>query len=286
VNPNRDVRRELLTQPGGLAERLRALRVKAGLNGKELAERLGWAQSKVSRLESGRQSPSPADLDAWVRKCNATAETAQELMHLLTEVDSAHRDWRRRMAGGQAPVQADYRQMIADASRIRFFETAWVPGLLQTPEYAHRVFTEMATLHGARDVDAAVAQRMDTQRFLYDTGKQFEFLIDEAVLRRRICPPPIMVAQFDRFFATMGMSNVRFGVLPFDVELAVTPAHGFQICDEVACVEAVFDEAVYWDRPEMAARYGEVLDRLWTYAAEGDDARRLIVAAVEALPHV
>lgn len=53
----------------GFGNRLRALRLDAGLTGKELADRLGWAASKVSRLEHGRQTASADDVGAWVMAC-------------------------------------------------------------------------------------------------------------------------------------------------------------------------------------------------------------------------
>ena len=49
---------EQLTQPGGLAERLAGLRSAAGLKAVQLAESLGWARSKISKIENGNQVPS------------------------------------------------------------------------------------------------------------------------------------------------------------------------------------------------------------------------------------
>ena len=57
---------EQLTQPGGLAERLAGLRSAAGLKAVQLAESLGWARSKISKIENGNQVPSPDDIRAWI----------------------------------------------------------------------------------------------------------------------------------------------------------------------------------------------------------------------------
>ncbi len=40
-----------------LGQRLRALRQDARLTGRQLAESQGWQPSKVSRIESGKQTP-------------------------------------------------------------------------------------------------------------------------------------------------------------------------------------------------------------------------------------
>lgn len=279
MNPMED----WLSQPGGLANRLHDVRTHARLTGKDLATRNNWQPSKVSRIENGRQVPSPADIDAWVRACGAGPEAAQELLRLLDEVKTQHRDWRRRMRRGQAPVQASYNDLVQGSRMIRNFQTACVPGLLQTAAYARRVLDEMVTLHDldVEDVDGAVAARMQRQQFLYDTSKQFEFLLAEPVLRWVLCSPDVMHGQLDRLQTVIGMPNVRFGVLPMGVQLTTTPQNSFEVYDDLAIVETFTGETVH--RDGQAARYAAVLDRLWADAVTGDDARRLIIRAADAL---
>jgi transcriptional regulator with XRE-family HTH domain len=60
---------EWLNQPGGLTERLRALRHTSGLTQAELATRLGWTRTKVPKLENGQQMPTKDDLSAWATAC-------------------------------------------------------------------------------------------------------------------------------------------------------------------------------------------------------------------------
>ncbi|WP_255511180.1 helix-turn-helix transcriptional regulator [Micromonospora sp. WP24] len=276
---------EWLTQPDGLADRLRALRTQAGLSGKELAEANGWAPSKVSRLENGRQMPAPADLYAWARSCGADDITAQDLLRMLGEVQAAHRGWRRRMRQGQAAVQDSYNQLVAESRLIRHFETVYVPGLLQTADYARRVLTEMVELHNLdiADVDAAVATRMQRQQLLYDTSKQFEFLLAEPVLRWLLTTPEVMRGQLDRLQTVVGVPNIRFGILPLGAPLTITPQNSFQMYDDVAIVETFVGETTY--RDDEAATYTRAIERLWQEAVTGEDARRLIVRAAQDLPN-
>lgn len=272
---------EWLTQPDGLADRLRALRMQAGLSGKELAEVLGWPPSKVSRLENGRQMPVHADIETWVRGCHATDDAADDLKRLVGEAQTVHRDWRRRMRRGQRAVQASYNQLVQDSTLIRYFETVYVPGFLQTVEYARRVLGEMVELHGldVEDVDAAVATRMQRQQLLYDGTKRFEFLLAEPALRWILCPPEAMRGQLDRLQTVVGVPNVRFGILPLaaPAPLATTPQNSFQVYDDVVIVETFIGEAMY--RDAEAAAYNRVMDRLWDEAVTGEEARRLIVKA-------
>lgn len=278
---------EWLTRPEGVATRLRALRTQAGLSGKDLADAHDWAQSKVSRIENGRQMPSADDIRAWAAACGADAGVVEELLSLREEARIAHTSFRSRMRQGQARVQEGYTKLVAASHLLRYFETAFVPGPLQVPDYARCVFTEMFELHepAVRDVDAAVAMRLQQQQMLYDPAKSFEFLLAEPVLRWLICPPNVMRAQLDRLQTVIGLERVRFGILPMGVELATTPQNSFQIFvgdSLTASVETFVGETFHSD--DEAGRYGRTLDRLWEDAVTGDEARELIIAATRALP--
>ena len=278
---------EWLTQPEGLATRLRVLRVQAGLSGKDLADANNWAQSKVSRIENGQQMPSPEDVEAWAQACGASAEAVRDLLHAREDARIAHATFKSRMRRGQARVQHSYSELVRTSSLIRHFETVYVPGPLQVPDYARRVLTEMISLHDLEidDVDAAVGERMLRAQMLYDPAKRFEFLLAEPVLRWLICPPAVMRAQLDRLQTVIGLEQVRFGIVPMGVQIATTPQNSFQVYvgkEAVAVTETFIGET--WHRDDQAAAYGRALDRLWKDAVEGDAARRLITSASQALP--
>lgn len=277
---------EWLTQPEGMATRLRALRAQAGLSGKQLADANGWAQSKVSRIENGRQMPSDDDIETWVRACNADPTQVGELRQLRREARIAHATFRSRMRHGQAKVQESYNDLVKNARVIRHFETVYVPGLLQVPDYARRVLHEMISLHDLEtdDVDAAVAARMQRQQMLYDSTKHFEFLLAEPVLRWLVSSPAVMRSQLDRLQTVIGLERVRFGILPMGVELPTAPQNSFQVYegdDSVVAVETFIGETFH--RGEEAAAYARALDRLWDEAVTGEAARQLIIAATQVL---
>lgn len=271
-------------QQAQIGDRLRDLRQTAGLTGQALAAKFGWQQSKVSRLENSRQLPTAADIRQWVIGCNGKPANADEMIAVLDSIQAGHRDWKRQMRRGPAAVQASYNQLVTDSAVVRHFETAYVPGLLQTAGYAHAVLAEASRLAEVADpdVDAAVMTRMQRQQMLYDPAKQFQFLLCEAVLRWVICPPAVMRAQLDRLQSVIGLPNVRFGVLPFGVQLTTTPQNSFQLYDDVAVAETFVGEWTY--TAEDSATYARILDQMWLEAMEGTAARQLILAAMEALP--
>jgi transcriptional regulator with XRE-family HTH domain len=281
VNPTAD----WLTQPGGLAERLRSARLRAGITGVQLAEANGWPASKISKLENGRQSPTTLDIQAWTTTCGAETE-ADELVAMLDRVQARHQDWRRRIRSGQIAVQAGYNAMIRDARVVRDFATVYVPSLLQTAQYARFPIAEGVALHGARadEVDAAVTARLQRQQFLYDPSKRFEFLLAEPVLRWLVCTADVMRGQLDRLQTVVGVPNIRLGVLPMGTPLSIAPQNSFAIVGTVVLVETFVGETIHVG--DHVAAYTRVLDRLWEQAVEGEEARRLIVKAVDSLPEI
>lgn len=277
---------EWLTQPEGMATRLRALRARAGLSGNQFADAQGWAQSKVSRIETGKQLPSTADIEAWARACAAPADTLAALLRLHERARVANLTFRDRLRRGQVEVQLSHNRLVETSHLYRGLETAFVPGLLQVPDYARRVLTEMVQLHEVQidDVDAAVATRMQRQQFLYDPSKAFEFLIAEPVLRWGLCPPTVMRGQLDRLQTIIGVDRIRFGIIPMGRPLTITPQNSVHLYfgeETVAEVETLIGQA--WHRGPEADAYSRALDLLWQQAVTGDEARGLIVAAARAL---
>jgi hypothetical protein len=173
-------------------------------------------------------------------------------------------------------VQVGYNELVQRSSLIRHFETVYVPGLPQTPDYARRVLTEMIALHDldAPDIDETVAVRMQRQHLLYDTSKRFEFLLAEPVLRWLLCTPDVMRAQLGRLQTILGLPNVRFGVLPMGVVLATTPQNSFQLHNDLACVETFIGETRHGD--DESAAYAATLERMWSEAYVRDAARSLL----------
>ena len=272
-----------LTRPGGLALQLRALRTSAGLVGTDLADRAGWNQSKVSRIETGKQLPSDADVRTWATLCGADEAVAEELLELLGDAQALHLDWKRRTRQGQSAVQASYNELVQGSKVIRHFETAVVPGLLQTAEYARCIAVDAASIHGTDDdPDQVVATKLQRQHVLYDSTKQFEFLLAEPVLRWLPCPPNVMRAQLDRLQTLIGVPNVRLGIIPLGVQLDTVPQNNFVLYDDVAKVETFIGESSH--SGEQAVAYATIMDRLWIAAVEGDPARRLIIDAADGLP--
>jgi transcriptional regulator with XRE-family HTH domain len=266
-----------------MGSRLRELRRSAQLTGRQLAERLSWHPSKISKIESGRQTATEADVRVWAQACEA-AEALPDLLAGLRVIDDQYIEFRRMFRAGQRAKQEEIGRLEDDVDIVRNFEPAFIPGLLQTPAYARVRLAEGLDLIGAPDdVDAAVAARIQRQQALYRPGRRHHFVITEAVLRYRLCPPDVLAEQLDRLVAATTLQTLRLGVIPFDQPLPIAPVHGFHLHGErVVFVEHLTGE-LKLTQPEELRTYLAVFARLGSVARYGAQARALIVAALEDL---
>jgi transcriptional regulator with XRE-family HTH domain len=257
----------------GFGIRLRQLREEAELSGKELAERLGWPASKVSRLENGRQTASADDVRAWATALSTPSELRDELVSDLRSLRVEYATWRRQYRSGLAPRQKAGVILEDSITRLRAVETAIVPGLLQTAEYARHVFQGLSELYRSpNDVEEAVRSRMRRQEALYHPERQFKFLVTEAALRTRLCPPSVLRAQLDRLLALSGMENVELSVLPSSAPLPKAVSHGFWIFDDtLVLIETLNAELAIRDREDIAL-YVRLFDTYWDAASHGQRA--------------
>ncbi|MGW8953037.1 helix-turn-helix domain-containing protein [Streptomyces sp. NPDC055709] len=267
-----------------LGARLRELRAEAGLNGKDMAERLGWQRSKVSRLENGKQTATEADLKAWADAAGAPTQV-EDLRSRLRGLESQQRSWRRQLAAGHRPVQDRYVVEYQRTATARGYEATVIPGLFQTPGYArHLLIHNAEVMQSPRDTEEAVTARMRRQEVLYEAGKLFRVLVWEGAMHALICPADVMAGQLDRLVGLIGMSTVELGIVPFGAPLTITPKHGFWIFDEERVVVETVNTELQYDSADDVALYGRVWDRLSEAAAYGPKAHRLIARARAQLP--
>lgn len=261
----------------GFGARLRRLREEAGLTGKQLADQVGWAQSKVSRIETGRQSVKTDDVRAWATATGASTELLEDLLADLRTLRVEHAAWRRQLRGGHAPKQRALIELEGNATLDRTFQPDLIPGLLQTPDYARHVFTALATLRDTpNDIEAAVRLRMQRQAVLYDRAKQFRFLLTEAALRAQLGPAGVQRGQLDRLLVLMTLDTVDVAVIPLRARLPVVMHHGFSIEDEDLVLVETFSAELQLRDADDVALYSKIFDVLWGAAQEGDRAARLV----------
>ncbi len=268
---------------GVLGARLRELRTEGGLTGRQLAARLGWTQSKVSKLESGKQSATPDDVTAWAEGVGNPG-VAAELKARLLGAETSYRSWRRQLAMGHRPRQDEGVEQTRSTSQVRAFESARIPGLLQTPGYARAILTMAADFaESPRDTEEAVRARMRRQESLYEPGRHFRFLLWEAALHVRVGPPEVMAAQLDRLVGTVGLDSVELGIIPLSSPLRRTPAHGFWIYDDRLVIVETINAEMWLDDSADVSLYARAWDWLAETAVFDHRAQRIISGVLSIL---
>ncbi|MFJ3904658.1 helix-turn-helix domain-containing protein [Streptomyces sp. NPDC090025] len=262
-----------------LGARLRELRTEAGLTVRALAAECGWAPSKVSKLENGKQTATGGDLDTWAAGVGHP-EAAAELRGRLAGLESTYRSWRRQLAGGHRAVQDALGAEHERTSMFRAYSGSVVPGVFQTPEYARAVLGRYAELHGVtRDVEAGVTSRLRRQEGLYQPGRRYRVLMGEAALHTRICSPAVLADQLDRLMSVNGLSTVELGIIPLAADVRVAAGDDFWIHDDRLVIAESWHAEMWLDSNEDVALYATVWDALAAGAATGRAAHRLIARA-------
>lgn len=259
-------------------EQLRDFREDAGFNGRDFARELGegWTQSKVSKLETGKQTPTEDDVVDWLQVLGTSDLVVDQVLEDLRRLRGDEVAWRRQLRNGHRRRQAQIAHLEDTSSVIRGASVTCVPGLLQTSNYARAMFATQAELHEThRDVDAAVQQRLRRQQVLYQSDKRIEILVTETALLHPIASPEDMAIQLDRLITAVDLPTVRFGVLAAARQLPHALLNTYWILDTHVFVETITAELRIND-PDQLATYHRLTDRLWKIAAEGDDARGIL----------
>jgi len=266
-----------------LGKRLRELRTAANLSGRQLAELLSWPPSKVSKLENGKQTPTDDDIVSWTRATGSVGE-AEALLASLHTLEIQHAEWQRQLKTGLKPHQQEIADLDARTRFFRVFESTFIPGLLQTAEYARARFAQSVTVFKVRnDIDEAVAARVKRQEILYRADKRFHIVLTEAALRYRLCPPAVMLGQLDRLVSLSALPNVKLGVIGFETAYVVAPAHGFWLLDDDRAMVETFSAELNLAQPQEIELYGGIFESLAAVASYGRTARAIITRAIDDL---
>ena len=198
---------------------LREARDSAGLTQRQVAEILDWSQSKIIRIERGQVGVSRTDLLALLNTYGIVDQQRVAEIIALAE-QSKRQDWVKY----RDVLNSDFRTYLGlegAALVIRQFELTFVPGLLQTNEYARCVIHALAPPHESekiqqRQVEARMARQSIIDR---EDPPQMHFMLDEAVLRRGVDDVPgaagIMRRQLHRLKELDERPHIHIHVVPF-----------------------------------------------------------------------
>jgi transcriptional regulator with XRE-family HTH domain len=195
-----------------LGDALRKALREAGLTGADMARKMRWSDSKVSRLLSGKRGAKPTDVAAFLAVCGVTGTDLERLLKLCEEMEVP--GWLQQH-GPHLPKQLRTLMDHEDTmSRNAQLEIILIPGMVQTPDYTRAVMVGEGLLPGG-EIEARVKARLARQSILSrDRPAEFVFYIHEFACRLPVGGPTVMSDQLHQLLRLSVRPHITIRVIP------------------------------------------------------------------------
>ncbi|MEY9845216.1 transcriptional regulator with XRE-family HTH domain [Streptacidiphilus sp. BW17] len=267
-----------------LGQRLRELRLDAGLTARALAALCGWHESKSSRIEHGKMTPSDEDLRAWATHCHVSDQTP-DLIAVARGIEGMYVEWRRMERTGLKRAQESVLPLWERTRHFRAYASWLIPGPLQTEAYIRALLTAIRDRRQLPDdLDEAVRVRVAKADVLRAGGRRFAVILEEGVLRHRIGSQETMAEQLGHLLAVAALPSVSLGVVPFSADRSgLWPVEDFWVFDQEQVNVELVSAFLTITQPHEVEMYSTTFQELSRMAVFGGNARKLIGAAIQAL---
>jgi transcriptional regulator with XRE-family HTH domain len=278
--------------PGGpivlrilLGTQLRRLREARGISAQEAARAIRASESKISRIELGRNAVREVDIADLLTRYGITDQAEREQLLSLASQANLPGWWHRYSDILPAWFQA-YVGLEESADSIRSYDSQFIPGLLQTEDYA-------AAVIGLGDSQPEEAERMvylrkERQRRFMAGNLRLWTIVDEAALRRPVGGEAVMRAQLEYLDEICDRPGFTFQVTPFPAGAHTVPG-SFSILHfatpdlpDVVYVEQL-TSAMYLDKRLDVERYAAAMDKLSATSLTPGASRQFIRSVLEGM---
>jgi transcriptional regulator with XRE-family HTH domain len=265
-----------------LGARLRRLREAKRISPEEAGYVIRASHSKISRLETGRVSFKDRDIVDLLTLYGVTDESQREEIRGLA-ARANNPGWWHDYSDMLATWFEDYLGLEEAAVEICTYEAQFVPGLLQTEDYASAVI--LLEYSNPKEISRRVSLRMARQAILSGPDPTSLWaVLDEAALRRPIGGVRAMRAQLQHLIEMAQQPNVTIQIMPFTSGGHAAAGGSFSVLHfaEIDLPDVVYLEqlasAQYLDKQDVVGTYVEVLDRLRVEAATPADSLETLQA--------
>jgi transcriptional regulator with XRE-family HTH domain len=264
-----------------LGSQLHRLRESRGITAAQAAEAIRGSHSKISRMEHGRVGFKERDVGDLLTLYGVT--DSQERAALLNLARTANTPgWWHAYSDILPAWLEPYVGLEAAASVIRTYEVQFVPGLLQTEEYARSLIRRGSAV-SEEDVSRRAELRVSRQEILGGPNPpQLWAVIDEGALRRPVGSQEIVCEQLRYLIEAADHPAVTLQILPFSA--GGHPAMGgpFTILrsaepdlQDVVYIEQLTG-ALYLDKPSEVDSYLQVMEQLCLQAEPAASTGKLL----------
>jgi transcriptional regulator with XRE-family HTH domain len=262
---------------------LRRLRESHSIELEEVADRVGLAPSKLSRIETGKAPTRTPYLNALLELYGVDDPGQRRVLQEMAR-DGHQRGWWAVWYGVLPTGFGIWFGLEAEAASLRVYEPQVVHGLLQTQDYARAVMSTVRMGKTAEEIERLVQLRMRRQDVLHRAHPLDLWLIlDEAVLRRIAGPSRIMREQLEHLYEASYWPNVTLQVLGFAGGLHPALGGSFAIIKfperldpDVVYTEGVTGQPYIEERDHEVRAQSERFDLLRASALPPVESARLI----------
>jgi hypothetical protein len=233
-------------------------------------EAAGWeirsSESKISRMELGRVPFKERDVADLLTLYGVGEPERTALLTLARQANAP--GWWQQYADLVPPWFVSYLGLEQAAALIRTYDLQFVPGLLQTPDYARAVQRLLHTDASAAEIDRRIELCQGRQRVLQESDPpRYWAVLDEAVLHRQIGGPEVMRDQMRALIEASERPNVRLQIVSLRGGTYAAVGFPFAILRfaELELPDLVYVEqltgALYLDKPGDVEHYAVTMER-------------------------
>ncbi|WP_328682035.1 helix-turn-helix transcriptional regulator [Streptomyces sp. NBC_01261] len=211
------LRREPTARQMRLAVELRRLREAAGLSAREAAGLLGVGPAQISHIESALAGVSEKRLRSLAAHYVCTDE--EFIGALIAMATDRTRGWWEDYRGSLPTSFLDLAELEHHSTFLREVQFQYIPGPLQTEDYARAIFSDRIPELPDEDLELRVQHRMQRKVILEGSEpRPYQVIIHEAALRVRVSDRAASRTQLATLLEASEADNVTVRVIPFDLD--------------------------------------------------------------------
>jgi transcriptional regulator with XRE-family HTH domain len=264
-----------------LGAQLRRLRESSGISATEAARAIRGSESKISRIELGRNSVREVDIADLLDLYGVTDIAEREQLLNIASQANQHGWWHHYLDVLPAWFHA-YLGLEESAQFIRSFDVQFVPGLLQTEEYSQAVL-ELGS-YPRESTERMVHVRQERQRRFAAGGLRLSAVIDEGALRRPVGSASVMTRQLRHLLDLADRPGLTIQVTTLSTGASYAAPGSFSMLTfaaedlpDIVYVEQL-TSALYLDKPSDVERYRQALDLISSTSTAPGETKQFIRA--------
>ncbi|MFB7127232.1 XRE family transcriptional regulator [Kitasatospora xanthocidica] len=271
-----------------LGSELRRIREQAELGGSQLARTLGISPGQMTQMEKAKIGVSPERLRTLASACNCVN---QPLINALVDMAlEREKGWWEKYRGTLTIDFLEVAELENRAKRLTICTTTYVPGLLQTSDYASAVFARIFPPLPPQDIDTRTAFRLKRQEVVRSGAIPLQVFIHEAALRMQFGGLKVLIGQLGSLLDDSERPGISVRVVPFAVDTFPGSGENLTFAEgpvpELDTIQMdVTQGALFFDSPADLAKHRAIFSRLDSTALSEEGSRDFIRSVMEDVNH-